>query len=349
MAFTRETYGENTMSNSKQLCVGLIGCGYQGQWLARAVAEIDSFQLTACTDPEPRATAAISAIADKVGVKESAEAVIDAVDVVLIATPHHLLQPYALQAINAGKHVLAEKPIALNEKQAEALETAVARSGATYMAGYSFRYFPPVAEAKRLINEGIIGDIQTISAGMPKGGLRPGWVSDRDAGGGILGFYGCHIVDRILWFVDDQPVEVMATVSYYPKSGVDQTSMFHVRFEKGVIAQFNICGSSAGWFDFAHICGRNGHLYLTLPAFPNYELTVSSTVDEAYATPKTSTMDLDRETAILQKMVAELTDFAEAINESRQPPITVADGRMVLQVLDAVIKSGQTGQPVSLA
>jgi len=336
------------MSNSQPLRVGLIGCGYQGQWLARAVTELDSFQLTACTDPEPQATAAITAIVDKVRVEESAEAVIDAVDLVLIATPHYLLQPFALQAVNAGKHVLAEKPIALNEKQAEELEGAVTRSGVTYMAGYSFRYFPPVAEAKRLISKGIIGDIQTISVGISRGGLHSGWVSDRDAGGGILSFYGCHIVDRILWFVDDKPVEVMATVSYFPESGVDQTSMFQVRFEKGIIAQFNICGSSAGWFDFAHVCGRDGHLYLTMPVIPNYVLTVSSTVDEAYATPKTTAMAVDRETAVRQMLVAELTDFAQAIQENRQAPITVADGREVLQVLDAVIISGQTGRPVSL-
>ena len=140
----------------------------------------------------------------------------------------------------------------------------------------------------------------------------------------------------------------MATVSYYPESGVDQTSMFQVRFEKGVIAQFNICGSSAGLFDFEHICGRNGNLYLSMPVSPNYVLTVSSKVDEAYATPKTTAMAVDRETSIRQNMVAELTDFAQAIQENRQPPITVADGRKVLKVLDAVITSGQTGKPVYL-
>ncbi|MBE2225560.1 MAG: hypothetical protein IAF02_28750 [Anaerolineae bacterium] len=50
---------------------------------------------------------------------------------------------------------------------------------------------------------------------MPKPGLRPSWVTDPGAGVGILGFYGCHMVDRVLWFVDDKPVEVMATVSTY--------------------------------------------------------------------------------------------------------------------------------------
>lgn len=336
------------MSHSQQLRVGLVGCGYQGQWLARAVTEIDAFRLTACTDPNPAATSAIAALTNGVQIAESAKAVIEAVNVVLIATPHHLLQPYALQAVNAGKHVLAEKPIALNEKEAVELQTAVTRTGVTYMAGYSFRYFPPVAEAKRLISEGVIGEIQTISAGMPRPGLRSGWVSASASGGGILGFYGCHMVDRILWFVEDQPVEVMATVRYYPESDVDQTSMFQVHFEQGAIAQFNMCGSSAGWFDFAHVCGRDGHLYLTSPTFPNYALTVSSRAQDAYNTPQTTTMTLDRATAIQQKMVAELNDFAEAIRHNRQPPITVEDGRKTLQILDAVIASGQIGQPVRL-
>jgi predicted dehydrogenase len=336
------------MSTSKQLRVGLIGCGYQGQWLAKAVSKIDAFHLTTCTDPEATATTAVTAIANDVQIVASAEAVIEAVDVVLIATPHYLLQPYALQAIQAGKHVLAEKPIALNEAQALELETAVAHNKVTYMSGYSFRYFPPVAEAKRLISEGVIGDIQTISAGMPRPGLRPSWVTDPASGGGILGFYGCHMVDRILWFVDDTPVEVMASVNHYPEYGVDQTSMFQVRFARGVIAQFNICGTSAGWFDFAHICGRDGHLYLTMADFPNYALTVTSRVREEYATPQTTATTLDRETAVQQKMVAELTDFAQAIQHNGQPPITVEDGRKTLQILDAVIASGQSGQPVSL-
>lgn len=336
--------------NNKQLHVGLIGCGYQGQWLARAAAARDAFCLTACTDPDDKAVTAVQAITPNVQPANSAETLIanPEVDVVFIATPHHLLQPYALQAIAAGKHVLAEKPIALNAAQAMEIETAVAHNNVIYMAGYSFRYFPPVAAAKRLISDGVIGDIQTISAGMPKPGLRPSWVTDPAAGGGILGFFGCHMVDRVLWFVDDKPVEVLATVSYYPEFGVDETSMFQVRFERGVIAQFNICGSSAGWFDFAHVCGRDGHLYLSLAEFPNYALTVSSRKDEAYATPQTTTMNLDRATAVQQKMEAELEDFAQAVWQKQQPPITAAAGRQVLQVLDAVFASGKTGKPVLL-
>jgi predicted dehydrogenase len=317
------------MESKNQLSVGLIGCGYQGQWLAKAAAALDAFRLTAWTDPDNEATEAVASIAGHNQAEDSAEAVIarQDVDVVFIATPHHLLQPYALQAVAAGKHVLGEKPIALNAQQAMELETAAAQSGVTYMAGYSFRYFPPVIEAKRLIADGVIGKIQTISAGMSLPGVPSGWVADPESGGGILAFYGCHMVDRVLWLIDDKPVEVSATVIYHPDFGVDVTSLFQVRFERGSVAQFNICGSSAGWFDFAHLCGQDGHLYLAMAAFPNYELTVSSRVREKYAKPQTTTMALDRETAIQQKMEAELHDFAQAVWQKRQPPITAADGR----------------------
>ena len=345
----REYKGE-TVNNYKPLNIGLIGCGYQGQWLARAATALDGFVVTACTDPDETAVASVRAIAEQTEVEQSAASLIARADLdaVLIATPHHLLQPYALRAAAAGKHILAEKPIALNAEEAAVLETSVAENDVIYMAGYSFRYFPPVAEAKHLITDGVIGEIQTISAGMPKPGIHPGWTADPDAGGGILGFYGCHMVDRVLWFVEDRPVEVTAMVRYHPEYGVDVTSLFQVRFEQGAVAQFNIGGTSAGWFDFAHVCGRDGHLYLAADLMPHYVLTVSSSTREEYSRPQTSTLDLDRPAAIQQKMEAELTDFATAVHEHHQPPITVSDGRTVLEILDAVLESGQLEKPVAI-
>ena len=65
------------------------------------------------------------------------------VDAVIVATPHHLLAPLSLLAIRAGKHVLVEKPIALDEQQAKEVEFAAASGGLTCMAGYSFRFWIP--------------------------------------------------------------------------------------------------------------------------------------------------------------------------------------------------------------
>ena len=338
------------MTNTDQIRVGLIGCGYQGQWLAKAVVGVENLILTGYVDPNTDAAAKVREISNGASSYPSPEALLnsDQVDAVLVATPHHLLQPYALLAIQANKHVLAEKPIALNASQARELEAAVAKQGVTFMSGYSFRYFDHPAQARQLLADGVIGNIQTISAGMIRPGLRSGWASDPAAGGGMLGFFGCHIVDRVLWFLEDEPVEVFAEVRYHPDSGVDLTSIFQVRFAGGATAQFNVCGEANGPFDFAHICGDAGYMYLAVENFPQYSLTVSSTIIEEYAASKIYRSDLGREAAILKKMVAELNDFARTIRRGCHSPITVEDGRKVLEILDAVIRSGKTGRPVAI-
>ena len=93
------------MDSKNQLRAGLIGCGYQGQWLARAAEALDTFRLTACTDPDESAVKEVLAIAGDAAVEDSAAALNarQDVDVVFVATPHNFLQPYALQAVMAGK------------------------------------------------------------------------------------------------------------------------------------------------------------------------------------------------------------------------------------------------------
>jgi predicted dehydrogenase len=251
-----------------------------------------------------------------------------------------------MKAVTAGKHVLAEKPVALNARQGRALEAAVTKHGVTFMAGYSFRYFDRLAQAKQMLTDGAMGEVKTINTGMSLRALRAGWPSDPGSGGGMNGFFGCHAVDRSLWFLEAEPTEVFADVRYDADSGVDLISAFQVRFAGGATAQFSFCGRGHGPFDFAHICGDAGYMYLQAQQFPHYSLTVSN--DTEYATAKTFTSDLDREAAILKKMAAELDDFVDAVRRESQPPITVEDACAVLDILDAVILSGKTGQPVAL-
>ena len=115
------------MAVTNQIRVGLIGCGYQGQWLARAATRVGAFRVVALVDPDTDAAAKAASATKDATIYPSTEEMLEKGEVgaVFIATPHHLLQPYALQAINAGKHVLAEKPIALNTEQALELEKAV--------------------------------------------------------------------------------------------------------------------------------------------------------------------------------------------------------------------------------
>jgi len=104
---------------SRPLRVGVVGCGFQGSALARAATLTTAVRLVACADPDPAAAAGVAALAREVSPHSSVEALLGqaAVDAVLVATPNHLLYPVSLAAIRAGKHVLAEKPLGLNQDE----------------------------------------------------------------------------------------------------------------------------------------------------------------------------------------------------------------------------------------
>ncbi len=336
------------MDSQDLVRVGIVGCGYQGRLLAEAIAGTSRLQVVACADPVKDAAAEVAALAGHSKVYASVYELLDKseVDAVFIATPHHVLCEIALAAIGAGKHVLAEKPIAINEQEAARIEEAAAQAGICYMSGYSLRSFVAQKQVSELLAAGAAGEIQAVTAGIGTGPLGD-WFGRAEMGGGALLYLGSHLVDEILWFVKDEPVQVYADVRHRPDNGTDDTSAFQIRFAGGAVAQCLVTQAVEGWFDFVNIYGREGCIGLRSSNWLRYQISVSSTALPAYAEP---TMICPRLTGdpIMMMLVPEVEEFAVAIQENRQPAITAADGRQVLKVLDAVVESGQTGKSVRL-
>jgi len=201
------------MESQGQVRVGIVGCGYQGRLMAQAIDRTGRLRVAACADPVKQAAAAVAALAGHAEVYASADELLDKseVDAVIIATPHHVLHEIALAAIGTGKHVLAEKPIATNERQAARIEEAVAHANICYMSGYSLRFFVAQQQVHDLLAAGAVGEIQAVTAGIGQPPLS-GWLADAETGGGALLYLGSHVVDEILWFVQDEPVKVYADV-----------------------------------------------------------------------------------------------------------------------------------------
>ncbi len=333
--------------NSQDLVrVRLVGCGYQGRLLAQAIARTNRLQVVACADPVRDQAAGVAAIAGHSQVYASVDELLDKseVDAVIIATPHHLLHEIALAAIGRGKHVLAEKPIAMNERQAARIEAAVAQAGICYMSGYSLRFFVAQKQVFSLLAEGAVGEIQAVTAGIGAGPFS-GWLAEAETGGGALRYLGSHLVDEILWFLQSEPVQVCADVRNRPDTDTDETSLFQIRFAGGAVAQCLVTQAVEGWFDFVNIYGREGRIGLASSNWLRYEISVSSSALPAYAQPTTICPGLYGD-PIMMMLVPELEEFASAIQEKRQPIVTVADGRQVLKILDAVVESGRTGRSV---
>ncbi len=336
------------MENQARLRVGIVGCGYQGGIFARTLLETDTWQVAACADPDQDAAAAVARLAGSPPVYDSAHSMLQHADLdaVIVATSHDALYECSLAAIRAGKHVLDEKPIGMDEKEAAQLEEAAERADICFMSGYSFRYIAAWQKVRDLIQAGAIGEIHTIAGNIGTGPLSEGWIAKTETGGGPLLYLGSHLVDQMLWYLGDDAMQVSAHIRYRPDTRADETTTFQIQFAKGAVGQGVVSQAGVRFTNNVDIFGRQGCISLRGGAF-NYTLEVASDTLPAYSSPTTMHFPQIPDHRILMHL-PQLEDFAQAIRQHRQPSCTVADGRRVLRVLDAIVKSDRAGEPIRI-
>jgi UDP-N-acetyl-2-amino-2-deoxyglucuronate dehydrogenase len=337
------------MDDSPKLRVGIVGCGYQGGRLARAIALVDGLTLTACADIIPERAVELAAFAGHASAHTSAEDLLEKsnVDVVMVATPHHVLAPISLLAIRAGKHILSEKPCGMNAGELAEVEDAVAAAGISYLAGYSFRYIPAWYKVHELLEQGVVGEIQAVMGCIGVGAMDEGWKSTPETGGGPLMYVGSHLVDQVMWYLQDDPVEVYASTRFRSDTRTDETSSFQVKFTKGVTAQLMSTQTAIGFTNQMDIYGRDGSISLRPCGFLDYEVTVSSRVVEEYKQPAVIHAPVVGDVRDV-KHSRQLKEFVHSIR-SGQPVFTTANqARKVMEVIDAVFTSSRTGKTVRI-
>ncbi|TMV48442.1 Gfo/Idh/MocA family oxidoreductase [Paenibacillus mesophilus] len=169
--------------------------------------------------------------------------IIDDVDAISFATPHHLHAPHAMQAIEAGKHVLIEKPLANSEEDCLKLIKAADVKNVRLMIAYIVRYLPAIRKLKEAIDSGKYGT--PINAqGWVQGNLTPApgsWFSRKETlGGGVLFSHGCHYIDILLYlFGDPERVAHFGTRIGTEWMEGEGTSQALIQFKSGVIANLN--------------------------------------------------------------------------------------------------------------
>jgi predicted dehydrogenase len=339
---------EGKMQEESTLRVGIAGCGYQGRVIAQAIASLDSLQVVAGADPDEAALEELMEHAPQAAHYAAVDDLLaqENVDVVVVATPHHLLYETALAAIHAGKHVLVEKPIGMDEKEAAQLEAAAGQAGICFLSGYSFRYLPAWQHVRVLLQAGAVGEIQAITGSIGTRPMDSGWRATPETGGGPLLYVGCHLVDQILWYLNDAPVEVLANVRYRTDTKAEEIAAFQMRFARGATAQCVVSQNAKGMFNPLTIYGTQGQISLRTTGFFEYAVEVASVAPAADALPAFVPPPPDDPRMIKHR--AQLAEFVQVIRGGGQPAVTVSDGRRVLKVLDAVIKSSRTGGVVCI-
>jgi predicted dehydrogenase len=247
--------------------IAIIGCGLIGQKRAAAAAKLGG-RVVAVADNDParaeflaRQTKTARVAADW---HEAAQA--QDVEAVVVATTHDALAAITRSALEAGKHVLVEKPAARSARELEPVAELAARRGSVVKVGFNHRFHPSFRRARELVDAGELGPLYYIRARYGHGGrlgYEKEWRMDpRVSGGGELIDQGMHLIDLSRWFLGDfDRVDGLAK-TYFWNCPADDNAFLNLRTAAGQTAWLHAsCTEWKNLFSF-EIFGREGKLQI---------------------------------------------------------------------------------------
>ena len=165
----------------------------------------------------------------------------DDIEAVYIPLPNHLHVEWSLKALEAGKHVLVEKPVALNSEEAKyLLKESKKFPHQKIMEAFMYRFHPQWVKVKELIKSGAIGELKTIQSSFSFYDDDPeSIVNSKEYGGGSLMDIGCYPVSLSRYLFEEEPVKVISEIEFHPEFGTDVLATGIMKFRKGVSSFFS--------------------------------------------------------------------------------------------------------------
>lgn len=273
------------------------------------------------------------------------------VDCVVVSTPNAFLAEITIAGLQAGKHVLVEKPMGRNLSEARRMFEAACAANRVLKIGFNHRYHPAVAEAHRRVQDGEIGPLINIRCRYGHGG-RPGyeneWRGSRElAGGGELTDQGVHVIDLIHWFAGEPDTAfAWLQTAVWPLGDLEDNGFGLFRFNTGLVATFHT--SWTQWknlFSF-EVFGTKGALIVDGlgRSYGTERLTVFHRKSQG-GTPDIEELVFPGEDMSWEQ---EWEDFLDAVSLGREPLGTPTDGMVAMKMLDALYRSHASQMPVSV-
>jgi len=278
-------------------------------------------------------------------------------EVVDIGLPNFLHAPVVIAAAKAGKHVIIEKPLALNLREADSMIEACRQNNRKLMYAEELCFAPKYERVRKLVQEGAIGKIYQLRQCEKHSGPHSDWFYDlNQSGGGALMDMGCHGLAWFRWMLGGRPkVEsvyaTMSTVLHRGRTQCEDNSVCIVEFEGGAIGiAENSWAKHGGMEDRVEVYGDGGVVYADL--FQGNSALTYSEKGYGYAMEKAGTTRgwtfTIFEEAFNQGYPQELKHFIECVRNNTEPCVTGEDGRAVLEMMSAAYRSARLGQKVAL-
>ena len=328
--------------------VAIIGCGLIGSKRARALGDA---RLVACADTTLERAEALALAAPGAVATDDWRAAIDRPDVsiVIVATTNDGLAQVSRAAIEAGKHVLVEKPAARSVAELDPVIDAATRRGRLVRVGFNHRYHPALQKARQLVDAGIAGDLMFVRGRYGHGG-RIGY--DREwranpvvSGGGELIDQGVHLIDLSRWFLGDFSSVSGFAHTYFWQMPVDDNGFLLLRTAAEQTAFLHVsCTEWKNLFSL-EIYGRQAKLHVDgLGSSYGVERLALYRMLPEMGPPETTIWEYPRSD---QSWAIEFAEFLEDIRQRRQPSAGLADARAALSVVERIYQS--SGYPASVA
>ncbi|RAJ06524.1 putative dehydrogenase [Chitinophaga skermanii] len=263
------------------------------------------------------------------------------IDVVYITTPNALHHSQVIAAAAAGKHVICEKPMALNAKEGAEMVAACKKAGVQLLVGYRMHFEPKTLEVVRMRQDGELGKIKFFEglSGFVIGDPTQWRLNKALAGGGALMDIGIYSINGARYMVGEEPIWVTAQETKNDpvkfKAGVDETIQFQLGFPSGAVASI-LSTYSVNYLDRFYLVGEKGYANLQ-PATgygPIKGYTNKGELTQPHQTHQTVQMD----------------EMAAIILDGKKPiiPVDGEEGLRDLKIIDAIYEAVKTGKKISL-
>lgn len=279
-------------------------------------------------------------------------------DVAVILTPHPFHAPLAIDCLEAGCHVLVEKPMAVQVAEADAMIEAAAKAGRLLAVNFQQRHRPEIQAARRLIQEGCLGKIQHLdmtamwtrtAAYYKSGGWRATWA---DEGGGVLLNQAPHDLDLICYLLGSPARIVAWTRTLLHPIETEDTVQAMIEWPNGAMGSLHASTAEAGTAQRLEIVGTNGclqigHGALTLQQAETDLCEFIAQCPERFAQPKLNPAPVELQPG-KGDHVAIYRNFHDAILHGAPLMADGVEGRMSLELANAMIYSSYTHGEVAL-
>lgn len=315
----------------EKLGIALVGLGYySGQLLAPALQETENCYLAGIVTGTPEKE---KIWAEKYGIKdnniynyENYESIADNddIDIIYVVLPNSMHAEYTIRAANVGKHIICEKPMALNAEECEAMIKACEDNKRKLSIGYRMQFEPHTQEIMRMGQEKVFGPVRMVNAGA---GYREGranhWKLDKEMGGGAMMDMGVYALQAARYVTGEEPIEVTAqSFTTRPElfTEVDETTLFQLEFPSGALANLHTSfgmgmnylnvTADEGWFKldpFSAYRGIEGESKNGPIEFPQINQQATQMDEQAYCVMEDKPMRVPGEEGLRDMRVVDAT------------------------------------------